>query len=241
VAQQVGRDVVAACDRVMCNALAAHGFPAQHLIVLGPTSPDPVTSGVVVETAAVQSLFGTSLGTAWAPAVLASFGSGTAAITVRVTAPHGAAAYQTALRADLAGRKTAGAALLTDPQITVPSLAGEQLTAGQVDARLLLALRALAGHQPIRIMRFGSTGPGSSADVPLRFVDLAENDRAAHMAGAAYVRFLRAHLSTVSAEFRPARMVTMVLAGGQAVLRVEFNAPSPLGVLATKGPRIGPA
>ena len=70
-------------------------------------SLDPRSSAVVVETAAVRALFGTSLDRAWAPAVLASFGSGSAGITVRVVASHGAVAYQTALAGDT-GRRQGG-------------------------------------------------------------------------------------------------------------------------------------
>src|SRR5262249_38936676 len=81
------------------------------------------------------------------PAVLAWFGSGTGAITVRVVAPHGAAAYQTALHADLAARKISGAALLNYSRVTVSATARSQLVAGQVDSRLLLALALPAGHQ----------------------------------------------------------------------------------------------
>jgi len=103
VAEQVSPDVTVSCDAVMCAALQAHGFPVSKLVVLGPTSPDPVPSVLVVETATVRELFGSSLAIAWAPAVLASFGSGTGTITVRVVAPHGAAAYQAALNADRAG------------------------------------------------------------------------------------------------------------------------------------------
>jgi len=234
VAQQVSRDAVVSCDKTMCAALTAHGFPSHDLLVLGPTSPDPVISAVVVETPAVQGLFGSSLATAWAPAVLASFGSGSTAITVRVIAPHGAAAYQTALDSDLADRRSAGAALLNDPQITVPTSASGQLTMGAVDSRLLLALAALARHQPIGIVQFGDVGSGASAGVPLRFADLTENGRAAHRSRATYVESVRAYLSTVNARFRPARMTTVVLADGQAVLRVEFTAPSPLGMFGTK-------
>jgi hypothetical protein len=235
VAQQVSRDVTVSCDPVMCRTLAAYGFPSRDLSVLGPTSPDPVTAAVVVETAAVQGLFGSSLATAWAPAVLASFGSGPAAITVRVIAPHGAAAYQTALSSDQADRKSAGAGLLNDPQITVPARATEQLSEGMVDTRLLLALAALARRQPITIVGFGNSGPGASSGVPLRFVDLAQNDQAAHLSRVAYLRSVRAYLSTVNATFRPATMTTVVLADGKTVLRVEVTAPSPLGVFGTKG------
>jgi len=229
VDQQVSHGVIVSCDRVMYAALTAHGFPADHLLVLGPASPDPVHAAVVVETAAVRDLFGSSLAAAWAPAVLSSFGSGPAGITVRVIASHGAAAYQTALTAGLAARMTAGAALLKDRRITVPPLPGAQLTSGQVDSRLLLALAALARHQPVSIVQFGNIGSGASAGVPLRFADLAVTGQAAHLARAAYVRAALGYLSTVNPGFRPARTVTVVLPDGQPVLRVEFTAPSPLG------------
>ncbi len=228
VAGQVSPDVTVSCDAVMCAVLKAQGFPAGQLVVLGPASPDPVPSDLVVETATVHALFGSTLTTAWAPAVLASFGSGPGAITVRVVAPHGAAAYQTLLNADLADRKSSGAALLNNSRITVSATARRQLAAGQVDSRLLLALAALAGHQPIDIVQFGSLGPGASPGVPLRFADLAESVPAAHMDKAAYVRATWAVLSQAAARIRPARALTGTLQR-QAVLRVEFTAPSPLG------------
>jgi hypothetical protein len=234
VAQQVSRDVEVSCDPVMCATLRARGFPSRELLVLGSTSQVPVSSAVVVETPAVLSLFGSSLASAWAPAVLASFGSGPSLVTVRVIAPSGAAAYQTKLGSDLADRKTAGAALLNDPQILVPSLAGAQLTAGAVDSRLLEALVFVAGHQPISIVQFGNPGPGASAGLPLRYVDLAEQDRARHLSSAVYVRSVRAFLSTADVKFRPASMATVVLADGQAVLRITVAAPSPLGVFGTQ-------
>jgi hypothetical protein len=230
VAQQVSRDVRVSCDPVTCAALRTRGFPSGELLVLGPTSQDPASSAVVIETPAVLGLFGSSLATAWAPAVLASFGSGPSLVTVRVIAPNGAAAYQAKVSTDLADRKTAGAALLNDPQISVPALARGQLTAGAVDSRLLEALVFAAGHQPIGIVQFGNPGPRASAGVPLRYVDLAERDRTGHLSPAAYVRSLRAFLGTADAAFRPASMATVVLTGGRHVLRIEVTAPSPLGV-----------
>jgi hypothetical protein len=230
VAQQVSRDVKVSCDPAMCAALRARGFPSGELLVLGSTSQVPVSSAVVVETPAVLSLFGSSLASAWAPAVLASFGSGPSLVTVRVIAPNGTAAYQTKLSTDLADRKGAGATLLGAPQISVPALASEQLTAGAVDSRLLEALVFVAGHQAISIVQFGNPGPGASAGIPLRYVDLAERDPARHLSSAAYVRSLRAYLSTADVTFRPAIVTTAVLADGQHVLRVEVTAPSPLGV-----------
>jgi energy-converting hydrogenase Eha subunit E len=228
VAEQVSPDVSVSCDVVMCAALEAHGFPVGKLVVLGPASPDPVPSVLVVETAAVRELFGSSLAITSAPVVLASFGSGSGAITVRVVAPHGAAAYQASLNADLVDRKASGAALLKYSRVTVSAMAKSQLVAGQVDSRLLLALALLAGSLPVDIVRFGNLGPGASPGVPLRFADLAESVPAAHMDSAAYARAAWAVLGGVDARVRPARAVSGPVQG-QAILRVEFAAPSPLG------------
>lgn len=229
IAQQVSRDAAVSCDQVMCAALAADGFPARDLLVLGPVSTGQAGSDVVVETPAVRRLFGTSLAIAWAPAVLASFGTGADSITVRVFAPNGAAAYEVALSADLGARKAAGAALLHNPRITVPAPAARQLAAGLVDARLLRTLAALARHQPIAVVGFGNTGPGASAGVPLRYADLAENDPAARMSGAAYMRSVRASLGTMSAAFQLTPVTTVVPRHGPSTLRVQVTAPSPLG------------
>ena len=115
--------------------------------------------------------------------------------------------------------------------------ARSQLGAGQVDSRLLAALAALAGHQPVDIVRFENPGPGASPGVPLRFAELAESVPAAHMDAAAYMRAAWAVLSAADPRIRPARAVSGTLqhqaVSGmlqrQAVLRVEFTAPSPLG------------
>jgi hypothetical protein len=230
VAQQVSRGVKVSCDSVMCAALRARGFPSGHLLVLGSASEVPTSSAVVVETPAVLRLFGSSLATAWAPAVLASFGSGPSLVTVRVIAPGGAAAYRTLLNNDLRARKSAGSALLGDSLISVPVLAQHQLSAGQVDSRLVLALADLAGHQPITIVQFGTDGPGVSAELPLRFVDLAENVKAAHLGRAAYVKAVRDFLGQVKVSYRPASITTVPLPDGDPGLRVTVSAPSPLGV-----------
>jgi len=234
VAQQVSRDDLVSCDQVMCATLAAAGFPAHKLLILGPTSAYPTTSAVVIETAAIRSLFGTSLHV-YAPAVLATFGSGDSLITVRVIAPDGAAAYYRALAKDLGARKASGAALLQANVITLSPTARQQLIAGQPDSRLLLAIAALVTKLPVDIVQFGDTGPGADADIPLRYADLAENDQAAHLAPSAYIRSILADLGTVQAEYRPTSTATVVLPGGQTVLRIEFTAPSPLGLLGPQG------
>ena len=230
VAQQVSPGVAVSCDQVMCAALEARGLPSRDLLVLGPLSPDPRSSAVVVETGAVRALFGTSLDRAWAPAVLASFGSGSAGITVRVVASHGAVAYQTALAGDMAAAKAAGARLLADRRITVQTSARSQLTGGLVDLRLMSALTALSRHLPVSVVGFGNVGPGVSAGVPLRYADLSPASQAGGLTQAGYARSVRSALSGLDTSFRPVRTVPVVLPDGQAVLRVEFTAPSPLGM-----------
>jgi hypothetical protein len=244
VAQQVSRGVAVSCDRVMCAALEARGLPARDLLVLGPSSRDPRSSAVVVETGAVRALFGTSLDRAWAPAVVASFGSGAAGITVRVVASHGAVAYQTALAGDMAAAKAAGARLLADPRISVQTSARSQLTAGLVDLRLLSALTALSRQLPVSVVGFGNVGPGVSAGIPLRYADLnpmtpatprgpttptSPANQAGGLTQAGYARSVRSALSGLDTSFRLVRTVPVVLPDGQAVLRVEFTVPSPLG------------
>jgi hypothetical protein len=228
VVQQVRRGVPVSCDQVMCAALEARGLPARDLLVLGSISRDPRSSAVVVETGAVRALFGTSLDRAWAPAVLASFGSGSAGVTVRVVASHGAIAYQTALASDMAAAKAAGARLLADRRISVQTSARSQLTEGLIDLRLLSALTALSRHLQVSVVGFGNVGPGVSGGVPLRYADLSPASQAGSLTQAGYARSVRSALSGLDTSFRPVSTVPVVLPDGQAVLRVEFAAPSPL-------------
>ncbi len=236
VAQQVSPGVIVSCDPAMCTALTSDAFPRRSLLVLSPTSSAPLTSTVIVATPAVRDMFGSSLSTAIAPGVLASFGSGPAEITVRVIAPRGPATYWTALRTDQAARKTNGSALLNDHQIIVSAIAHRQLAGGQVDSRLMIAVASLATDEPIDIVQFGNIGSGADPEIPLRFADLASSDPAAHMTSAAYLRSLQTFLNqAANAQFRPARIVQVARPDGRAVLRVEFTAPSPLGLFSTPG------
>jgi hypothetical protein len=235
VAQQVDRNVVVSCDQAMCAALRSAGFPADQLLVLRATSPLPVTSAVVVVTAAVRRLFGSSIESAWAPAVLASFGSGTAQVTIRLMAPNGAAAYLAALSAGLSGRKQDDSVLLGGNRIELSPLAGRQLAAGQVDARLALAIVVLASAQPVQILEFGNIGPGASSSLPLRFADLAESDSAADLASPSYMQAMQTCLSTQTAEIRPVSSQVATLPDGKDVFRIEFSAPSPLGQIGSQG------
>jgi hypothetical protein len=232
VAQQVNRDDVVSCDQPMCTALRAAGFPAGKLLVLEPTSNPPVTSAVVVVTAAVRSMFGSSIDAAWAPDVLATIGSGAEEITIRLIAPNGALAYQSELGSGVAFRKNFGAALLSSNKIELSQVAQNQLNAGQVDPRLVLAIASLAYDEPIDVARFENIGPGVSTGLPLRFADLTVNGNPANMSSSAYINAMHAYLSSQSGQLGPVSGQS-ALSGGQDVFRVEFAAPSPLGSIST--------
>jgi hypothetical protein len=233
VAGQVSRTAVVACDPVMCRALAAHGVLGRVLHSLGPKATSPLPSAIIVATAQVRAQFGYRLSSAYAPAVLARFGFGPQRIEVRQTALHGAAAYRARLGADLLSRKTSGAELLHSSRIAMAPIARWDLSAGRVDSRLLIAITEMASVHPMYIINFGSVAPGADSDLPLRFADLAESGRAHdQFAGSAgYVRSMVSFLHAQRIPFRPAHVATVYLAGGTKALRVEFPAPSPLGLL----------
>jgi hypothetical protein len=223
VAGQVSVGAILACDPAMCAALAQHGVPPGNLLVVGPGSGDPLGSNAVLATASVRGIFGGRLASVYAPEVLASFGVGAARIDVRIVAPDGAAVYRTALAADLGARRVAGAQLLRDPRITVTPAARAALAAGQVDARLLMTLAALAASEPIQVTGFGGPDPGASPGLPLRTAQLT--------ASTATARTMLAFVRAQRSPYLPARAVLTPAPGGGSVLTVEFAAPAPLGLL----------
>jgi hypothetical protein len=222
-AGQLSGGAIMACDPAMCAVLAQHGIAAGNLLMLRPGAADPLGSDVVLATAAVRDMFGARLASVYAPELLASFGTGPARIDVRAVAPDGAAAYWAAIAADLRARQLAGRELLRDPLITFAPAARAQLAAGQVDARLLTALDALAASEPVRVTAFIDDGPGASPGLPMRAAELTASDTTARK----MLAFFRAQ--------RPpylfAHAAIAARRGGESVLTVEFAAPAPLGLL----------
>jgi hypothetical protein len=233
VAGQTSPVAIVACDPAMCAALEAHGVAAGRLLTLTPARSDPLGSDLVVATAAVRSQFGARLAGVYAPVTLASFGSGTARIDVRVVAPDGSAAYRAALAADVRARASAGAQLLRNRSIHVSAAARSALADGDVDPRLLLTLAALAHLRPLDIVGFGRPSPGASAGVPLR---------SAEITGAAPpgsrrpvpLRRLMVVLRAQRAPYVPSSLEIVRTPGG-AVLRIGYPVPSPLGLLKSGG------
>jgi hypothetical protein len=215
VASQLSSAETVGCDPLMCAALRAHGVAASRLV--------PVTSGAADADVVVASP--SAAGQQSAPVLLASFGSGASLVEVRAAPPGGSAAYQRAVAADLAARRSAGAQLLHSQRIVVAGPAAGQLQAGQVDSRLLIMLAMLASQHPWRVVALGGTSPGVAvAQAPFREVTITGPDAGDLAASLAMVRAQRA-------PYQPARAAIVRLPGGQTALRIDFAAPSPLGLL----------
>jgi hypothetical protein len=233
VAQQVNPDEVIGCDPVMCAALTAARIQANRLLVLEPSQPDPLGSEILLDTATLRSQFGARLETVYAPVSLAAFGSGAARIEVRFARHDGARAYLAELARDVAARKAAGREMLRNHAIHVAPAARRQLTAGQVDTRLLVTLVTLAHKHPVDIISFGANQAGASPGVPVRSAEIAGAPGPGRTP-AASVLTLRRFLSAQQPPYRPS-IVAVTTASRRTVLRVGYPAPSLLGLLGTHG------
>jgi hypothetical protein len=238
IAGQVSSDDTIGCDPLMCAALSAHGVPAGRLLALGAAASSAPGAEVIAISPAPRTGFSQA-----APALLASFGSGGSLIEVRATSPGGAATYQAALAADVAARRSAGAQLLHSRRLEVGvqgagQLQADQLQAGQVDSRLLVMLALLASQRSWRVIAFGDASPGVPfAEAPFRQVIITGTGGAGGRGGA---EGLAAALALVRAQrglYQPAQVTMVRLADGQPGLRIDFAAPSPLGLLTGGAPR----
>jgi hypothetical protein len=230
IAAQASTDAIVSCDPQMCAVLEAHGVAAGRLLPLGGSNPAPLGSDLIVSTAAVRSEFGARLASVYAPVVLASFGTGSTQSAVRVVASDGGAAYLRGLRTDVAARASAGHQLLQNPRLHSSAAARRALAAGQVDSRLLTAFAALATMHRVQVVDFPAPAPGASAGMPLRVADIAPagpGTRQRPNTMASLARYLRNQLTP----YRPEHITVVRLACGHPALRVEYGAPSPLGLL----------
>ena len=212
-----------ACDPAMCTALAAHGVARGRLRPLQSTAAAPAAD--VIAASAADARLGQD-----APVLLASFGSGTSEVQVRASYPGGAAAYQAALRSDLASRRAAGTQLLHSARIQAAAAGIAQLRAGQVDSRLLVMLALLASQRSWWVVAFGDASPGvPAAAAPYRQVVLVGPGGQGDAPGLARALALA---RGQHGAYQAAQISTVRLTGGQAGLRIDFVAPSPLGLLA---------
>ena len=226
ILHQVSRAAVVSCDYRVCADLVTAGFPSANLMPLGQSSYDPVGSDLLVATADIRAKFGRRLASVYAPAIVASFGSGSARIDIRLVFPSGAARYRAIQRTALRSRKAADAQLLTNSNIRLSATARAQLLSGAVDARLPPLIVPMAAGHPLRIVDFSRQSPGGGPASLLRWVDLATSVRAAHLTPAAYVRWMRAFVDAQRTPNRPDWVQLITLPNGESVLRIGYGAPS---------------
>ncbi len=224
IAGQVSGAETIGCDPAMCAALRGQGVAAGRLVPLESAASSMMGADMIVASPSARTRLSQD-----APVLLASFGSGASLLEVRCAAPGGSAAYQRALAADLAARRSGGTQLLHSRRIEVSAQGAGQLEAGEVDARLQILLALLASQHSWRAVAFGDASPGVPlTEAPFRQVVITSADsRGAAADLAAALALVRAQ----RAPYQAAQVSTVRLPDGQAGLLIDFAAPSPLGLL----------
>ncbi len=242
ILQQVDRAALVSCDPQVCRALVRAGFPSGNVSQLGPASNDPLGSALVVVTTPVRAQYRSRLASVYAPAIIASFGSGANRIDIRLVYPGGAAGYDAVRQTDLRHRKAVGAELLANSHIKASAAARAQLLSGDVDPRLPELLAYMADRHPVRITDFVDQSPGGGPASLLRSVDLATVVSAAQMTRAAYVGWMYALIGQQQAEYRPASWQTAHAACWRvrAEDRVRRAEPAQLAGVRAWSARTGP-
>jgi hypothetical protein len=224
ITSQVSDTAVIGCYPALCASLEARGVSAGRLVPLGPGMTGVLRADVIATLPAAGAA-GSTLVDHYAPALIASFGSGSSRIEVRAVARTGAAAYQSASRSDLAARKSAGTQLLRNPRLKFTAADAAQLRAGEVDSRLLSTLAALSTQFTLRVTAFGDSAPGG----PQFFREVTVASDGGN--GAARLAAALAMVNEQESPYRPAYSAIVRPGTSQAALTVEFASPSPLGLL----------
>jgi len=230
IMNQVGPAAIVSCDTEVCADLVKNDFSPSQLSPLGPGSNDPLGSTLLVATATVRNQFGKRLAV-YAPAIIASFGTGNARIDIWWLYPGGAAAYRSALPAALRARKAHDALLLRNSNIRLSTKAREELLSGQIDPSLPELLAIMAHSHPVYVVDFASQSPGGGPASLMRWMDLATTVKTAHLTRAAYLDWMQSFIGSQRAEYLPAWVQQVTLSTGQPVLRIGYSAPSPLSPL----------
>ena len=233
VLSSVGASQVVACDVSVCSLLRAHGFPASSLVTVQSVA-DVEQADVVIVTPVLRRQFGSALNAVVSAEPLAVYGpTGTRAEAdaVALTGPSG---YATELAADRADRRTVGAALLHNGQLTFAQQGGTQaqgqLSEGLVDTRVCALLATLASAHNLVIAGFTPRGAGAGPDVPSPGVLISSIDGTSVSATSPAAE---AVLATVNSQQSPylALAATVTTYDGAPALRIVFSQPGPLGLL----------
>lgn len=224
ITSQVSSAAIIGCYPALCAALQAQGTNPSRLMPLGSGMTGMLSTDVIATLPSADQ----RLVDQYAPAIIASFGAGAARIEIRAVAPGGAAAYQSALRADLYARKSAGIQLLRNSRIRFSAADAARVRAGQVDSRVLATLATLSSQFTFQVTALADSSPGA----PLLFREVTvAGDGAGN--GTATLTAALAMVNAQESPYSPARSAIVHPGGGQGVLLIEFASPSPLGLLTT--------
>lgn len=219
IAAEVSQQAVIGCDPTTCAAVEAAGDANGGQVVLQPGVSLPTSGAVVVATPAVLSQYGAQLA-ATAPEIIAEFGSGPEAVQIRVVVPGGLVGYSQAASSAIAARRSAGLKLTASHKVHVYPAPRQALTAGLVDARLLMVLQRLAARYPVDIYSFSDGGPVAGSSVPYRQAEIIG------LTSKRTVNAIVRQLTGLPDSSRPALAIVRGPAGNYG-LTLRFKAPSP--------------
>lgn len=162
--------------------------------------------------------------------LLASFGSGPNALGVRMVVAD-PAAFAEAQAADRVARSQFGAALATNPNLVLGPSAAAELTAGEVDSRLMVSLAAASASARVAIAEFTPSAGAPDEGYVFREVtltDITDLDPSVGASGTspAALRWLAQFFQTQQPPYQPLFVVEAARS-----LTVGYAAPSPLGLL----------
>ncbi|WP_030453041.1 hypothetical protein [Herbidospora cretacea] len=227
-AEWVARQVsgIIGCDAPVCALLAGHDVEPSRLLPLRGQE-EVLNADVVVVTPALAELFGPGLEPVTAPEPLATVGD----VRVVQVTPQGVGTFAKALERDKRDRREAGRELLANPRLAATPAATRQLAGGEVDARILVSLAALAASHRLYVRGF-EDGGHDPRKVPYRTVEISSVDgtEPTEASVSGIVRFLEAQESRFHPiEAKIARPVDAV----STILRIRYAAPSPTGSLSS--------
>ena len=229
VLSSVGPSQVVACDVSVCSLLRAHGFPASSLVTVQAVA-DVEQADVVIVTPVLRRQFGSALDAVVSAEPLAVYGSAGTRVEADAVALTGPSGYATELAADRTDRRTVGAALLHNGQLTFAQQSGAQLSEGLVDTRVCALLATLASSHALVVAGFTPRGTGAGPDVPSPGLLISSVDGTPVSATSAAAK---AVLAAVNSQQSPylALTATVTTYDGAPALQIVFSQPGPLGLL----------
>ena len=150
--------------------------------------------------------------------VVASFGEGTQAVEVRRVAVDGAEQAVVSQEDAAAARAALGAQLVTNPQVQLGDADRDRLTAGQVDARIVAVVGALAGTGSVTVAGFPIVD--GEDDRPFRQVAIPAIGGSPTVADGVLSADARALVDSLSGTYTPS---SVEIVGDSIVLRYPVS------------------